>query len=296
MKISSIVAAGLCALAGFVPGICSGTPIRVVALSTVLTEIASKVGGPAATVTGLLPAGVDPHSFEPAPVDLRRVAAADLVLASGLGLENYLERLVANSGTRARVFQAGSVLLDRVPYSEEFGLHEPDPHWWNSIASVERVTRGICSEFSALRPEETAGFNARAQAYLATLESLDSWSRTLLASVPQAHRALVTTHDAFGWFARDYGFTVHPISGVSPEAEPNARKLARLARLIRSQGIPAIFVESSANTALVEALVRETGARLGGALYADGLSPDGDGTTYEGMFRHNVQTIVDALR
>jgi len=106
----------------------------------------------------------------------------------------------------------------------------------------------------------------------------------------------VTTHDAFGWFARDYGFTVHPISGVSPDAEPNARQLAQLARLIRSEGIPAIFAETSTNPALVEALVRETGAGLGGALYADGLSPDGDGTTYEGMFRHNVRTIVEALR
>jgi zinc/manganese transport system substrate-binding protein len=227
---------------------------------------------------------------------LKRVAAADLILASGLGLENYLERLVANSGTRARVVQAGSVLLDRVPYSEEFGVHEPDPHWWNSVAAVERVTRQVCSEFCALRPEEAAGFNARAQEYMASLESLGAWAASLLASVPPAHRHLVTTHDAFGWFARDYGFTVHPISGVSPEAEPNARQLAQLARLVRSDGIKAIFVESSANPNLVEALVRETGARLGGSLYADGLSPDGDGTTYGGMFRHNVQTIADALR
>jgi zinc/manganese transport system substrate-binding protein len=296
LKISTMIAAGLCAAAGIVPWARAGTPIRVVALSTVLTEIASRVGGPAAAVTGLLPAGVDPHSFEPAPVDLKRVAAADLVLASGLGLENYLGRLVANSGTRARVVEAGSVLGDRVPYLKEFGLQEPDPHWWNSIEAVERVTRLVRSEFSALRPEEAAGFSARAQAYLAALESLDGWSRSLLAGVPPAHRHLVTTHDAFGWFARDYGFTVHPISGISPDAEPNARQLAQLARLIRADGIPAIFAETSTNPGLVEALVRETGARLGGALYADGLSPDGDGTTYEGMFRHNVRTIVEALR
>jgi zinc/manganese transport system substrate-binding protein len=296
LKISSIIAAGIWTCALGAPGPACGAPFRVVTLSTVLTEIASQVGGPAASVTGLLPAGVDPHSFEPAPVDLERVAAADLVLASGLGLESYLERLVANSGTRARVVQAGSVLMDRVPYSDEFGMHEPDPHWWNSIAAVERVTRQVCSEFSSLRPGEAAGFNVRAQAYLAALGSLDSWSRPLLAGIPPAHRHLVTTHDAFGWFARDYGFTVHPISGISPEAEPNARQLARLARLIRSDGIPAIFAETSTNPNLVEALVRETGVRQGGALYADGLSPDGDGTTYVGMFRHNVQAIIDALR
>ena len=296
MKISPIVAAVLCAVASAVPGARSEAPIRVVALSTVLAEVATQVGGPAAMVTCLLPAGVDPHSFEPAPVDLKRVAAADLVLASGLGLENYLGRLVANSGTRARVVQAGTVLMDRVPYSEEFGVHEPDPHWWNSIEAVERVTRQVCSEFSSLRPGEAAGFDARAQAYLAALDSLETWSRSQLESVPPAHRQLVTTHDAFGWFARDYGFAVHPISGVSPEAEPNARQLAQLARLIRQDGIPAIFVESSANPSLVEALVRETGARLGGELYADGLSPGGDGTTVAGMFRHNVQTIVNALQ
>jgi zinc/manganese transport system substrate-binding protein len=105
----------------------------------------------------------------------------------------------------------------------------------------------------------------------------------------------VTNHDAFAWFARDYGFSVHPISGLSPDSEPGARALARLADLVRERHIPAIFVESSENSALAAALADETGARLGGTLYADGLSPDGDGATYEGMFRHNVRTIVDAL-
>jgi len=282
--------------ADFAPGPCCAAPLRVVTLSSVLTEIASRVGGSGAAVTGLVPAGVDPHSFEPAPADVKSVAGAEIVLASGIGIENYLDRLVANSGTRARIVEAGSVLADRVPILDEFGRHEPDPHWWNSIDAAEKVTLLTCAEFSRLRPEGAAGYDARARAYLAGLQSLDQWARSLLATVPPARRHLVTTHDAFGWFARDYGFTVHSISGVSPEAEPGARQLAQLVHLIRSQGIPAIFVESSANRGLVEAVVQETGARLGGELYADGLSPDGAGATYAGMVRHNVQTIVEALR
>ncbi len=271
-------------------------PLRVVTLSSVLTEIASEVGGSEVTVTGLLPAGVDPHSFEPAPVDVERVARADIILANGLGLENYLERLVANSGTLARIVEAGSALKGQVPYLDAFGRHEPDPHWWNSVPAAERVAQMVCAQFTSLRPQQRAAFESRTKSYLASLQSLDAWARSVLATVPQGHRQLVTTHDAFGWFARDYAFTVHPISGISPDSDPNARQLAQLAQLIEREKIPAIFVESTTNRSLVEALVRETGARLGGELYADGLSPDGDGTTYAGMIRHNVRTLAEALR
>jgi zinc/manganese transport system substrate-binding protein len=272
------------------------SPLRVVTLSTVLTEIAEKVGGPEVTVTGLLKPGVDPHTFEPAPSDLRKIVDADLVLASGLGVESYLNRLTADSGTRAKIVQAGAALGASPLFIEEHGRREPDPHWWNSIPATIRVTREVAAEFSRLRPASAAEFSARADAWIATLTALDAWARSELAKLPPERRQLVTNHDAFGWFARDYGFTVHPISGLSPDAEPDARGLARLVDFIRRDRIPAIFVENSENSGLADTLAGETGARLGGMLYADGLSPDGDGATYEGMFRHNVRAIGDALR
>ena len=270
--------------------------LRVVTLSTVLTEIAGTLGGPDVAVTGLLQPGVDPHSFEPIPSDLRKLVGADVVLASGLGVEAYLDRLASNSGTDAAIIEVGDVLADHSLFIEEHGRREPDPHWWNSIAATKRVVQAVTAEFCRLRPDSSHDFAGRAEALNARLDALDAWARAQMAVLPQTRRQLVTNHDAFAWFARDYGFTVHPISGLSPDSEPGARDLARLADLVRSEHIPAIFVESSENSALAAALAHETGARLGGMLYADGLSPDGDGATYEGMFRHNVLTIVGALR
>ena len=274
----------------------SAAPLRIVTFSTVLTEIATEVGGPETVVIGLVRPGMDPHTFEPAPDDLRRLAEADLVLASGLGLENNLARAAANSGTRAKIIETGSALDDLALYRAGGGRREPDPHWWNSIPATVRVTRRVATALSILRPSAAAGFAARSDAFIARLDALDRWARVQLSVLPPGRRHLVTSHDAFAWWARDYGFVVHPISGISPEAEPNARDLAALIDFIRRERIPAIFVESSVNPTLATAVTRETGARLGGELYADGLSPDPDGSTYERMFRHNIETIVAALK
>jgi zinc/manganese transport system substrate-binding protein len=285
----ALAAAGLAAPA-------RAQPLRVVTLSTVLTEIATAVGGDAVAVQALLPPGVDPHTFEPSPRDLRALAGADLILASGLGLEPYLHKLAANAGGRAAVAEAGAVLADPLSAAAPGGRREPDPHWWNSVRAAEQVTRGVAGSFAALRPAGAAGFRARAEAYTARLEALDAWARRELAALAPEQRKLVTTHDAFGWFARDYGFTVYPISGLSPDSEPDARHLARLADLIRREHIRAVFVENSENSQLAAALARETGARIGGVLYPDGLTPEPDGSTYERLFRHNVRTLVDGLK
>jgi zinc/manganese transport system substrate-binding protein len=288
-------------------------PLHVVTLFTVLTEIATDVGGPDVEVRGLLPPGVDPHTFEPAPGAMRALADADLVLASGLGLESYLDKLAANSGTHGTIVAVGDGLRDRPPDADgrsspsspptelrrgEFraDARELDPHWWNSVAAAKQVVREVAAAMAAQRPAAAAGFRARADLLVARLDALDAWTRIQFAGLPLERRQLVTTHDAFGWFARDYGFTVHPISGLSPEADPDARDFARLAELIRSQHIPAVFIEDSENSKLAAALAREAGVRLGGTLYPDGLVPDKDGSTYEAMFRHNVLTIVAGLK
>jgi zinc/manganese transport system substrate-binding protein len=271
-------------------------PLRVVALSPILTELARDVGGPEVAVTGLLPLGVDPHTFEPAPADMRALADAELVFASGLGLEIYLDKLAANSGTRARIAAVGDALRGQLVTVEVRGRREPDPHWWNSIAATKQVTRQVAEELSRLRPASSADFARRAAARLGALDALDAWTRDQFAALPAGRRQLVTTHDAFGWFARDYGFTVHPIAGLSPDAEPNARAVARLADLIRQERIPAVFIENAEGGRLAAAVAREAGAQLGGALYGDGLVPGAEGDTYEAMFRHNVLTIAAALR
>ncbi|HEY5079994.1 MAG TPA: zinc ABC transporter substrate-binding protein [Opitutaceae bacterium] len=290
--ISAFMVLGLaaCAAAG-APA--KAAPIRVVTLSTVLTEISREVGGAEVDVLGLVGPGIDPHTFNPSPADMRSVLDADLVLASGLNLEGYLDRLVASVGPGGRVVAVGDFLplVLSTP-----GGGEKDPHWWHSIPDMVAAVELVRGEFARLRPASSGLFARNAAEYTASLRDLESWAASEAARLPPVRRVLVTSHDAFGYLAHDYGFTVHSISGLSTDSEADAKHLAGLVDLIRGEHIPAIFVESSANARLVENLLDETGARLGGMLYADGLGTPGSGAeTYAAMYRHNLGTIVAAL-
>jgi ABC-type Zn uptake system ZnuABC Zn-binding protein ZnuA len=250
------------------------------------------VGGDAAVVTGLVRAGVDPHTFNPSPADIRAVVDADLVLASGLHLEAYLDRLVASSGPRGRVIAVG----DALPLILTGPGGEQDPHWWHSIGDVIAAVDLVRREFDRERPRSSAEFDRNARAYRAALESLKAWVSLELVALPAPGRQLVTSHDAFGYFAHDYGFTVHPIIGTSTESEADARHVARLVDVIRERHIRAIFAEATANPRIVRNLLEETGAALGQPLFADGLGAPGSGAeTYDAMVRHNVAAIVEGL-
>ncbi len=267
-------------------------PLRVVTLNTVLTEIAREVGGGQISVNGLVKPDVDPHSFDPSASDIRALAEADVVLASGLSLESYLDRIASNTG-KARVLKIG----DALPSVLSTGGSEPDPHWWNSIDNVLFASELVRAEYARLRPSSATEFARNAQAYRRRLLALKTEIAREIDTLPPEKRHLVTSHDAFGYFARDYGFTVHAISGLSTDSEPDARHLATLIDLIRRKHIKAVFAESSVNSKLIANLVRETGVRLGGTLYADGLGvAGGDAATYEAMVRLNARTIVESLR
>jgi len=254
------------------------------------------VGGSHVSVVGLVQPGVDPHTFNPSPADIRAVADAEVVLASGLSLEAYLDRLVAGSGSSGRVVAVGDALPEAVAMAGVPGAGERDPHWWHSLDCMLIATDIVRAEFAKARPAAAADFSANAEAYQARLRGLKAWAAAEIGRLPPNRRHLVTSHDAFGYFARDYGFEVHAISGLSTDSEADARHLAGLIDLIRRERIPAVFAEDSANPRLVENLVRETGVRLGATLYADGLGPPGSGAeTYDSMYRHNVRAIVDAL-
>lgn len=290
---AAVLALGLAAGAG-AAGTDEPPPLRVVTLSTVLTEIAREVGGAGVGVTGLVQPGVDPHTFNPAPADIRAVVDADIVLASGLNLEPYLGRLVRNAGPRVRFVAVG----DAVPVilTEPQAGGERDPHWWLCIDDMLFAVDMVRSEFSRARPSGAGDFGRNARAYGLRLSALKAWVSREVSSLPPDRRQLVTSHDAFGYFAHDYGFTVHPVIGLSTESEADARRVARLVDVIRRERIGAVFAESSANPRIVRDLLDETGVRLGGTLYADGLGPAGSGAeTYEAMVRLDVRAIVGAL-
>lgn len=282
----------------------AGETIKVASLSTVLAEIVERVGGDRVTVTALVKAGVDPHEFEPKPEDLKMVAGAQLVLASGKNLEGYFPKLKESAGAKADLIAVGDKLPsikmktsdhDHKEHAGHKGELIEDPHWWQSITNVKLATKIVRDELIKLSPSDTEGFKKNADAYIVQLNALEKWVKLKLAELPRDRRKLVTSHDAFGYFANEYGFNIYAIKGFSSEDEPSSKDVAEACVLIKTEGVKAIFPHSMENPKVLREITRETGAVLGGELYADGLGT-GDASTYEGMIKHNVGTIVDALK
>lgn len=282
-------------------------PLPVASLSTVLTDIARNVGGDRVTVTNIIQPGVDPHDFQPTPRDVRALSKARIILASGLGFESYLEKLRSAVGpgpTFVVVGDAIKPLMVTDHHDHDHGhdhghAHGPDgkmadPHWWHSISNARIATRVIRDALIAADPAGKSAYEANARAYMVKLDDLARWAKVQVARVPRSQRILVTSHDALGYFARDYGFEIHPVEGISTGDQPSSKRVRELITLIKTDGVKAIFAENIENPKVVGEITRETGARLGGTLYADGLGP-AEAATYEDMMRHNVTVIVTGL-
>jgi zinc/manganese transport system substrate-binding protein len=279
--------------------------LKIASFSTVLTEVVQKVGANHVNVAGLVKPGQDPHEYQPTPSDLTQAAGAKLILLSGKHLEHYLDKVQQATGAKAESLAVGDDLptlkmkadpdeSQAKAEADQNGMID-DPHWWNSVANVEKATIIVRDALIKLDPDDRADYEKNARGYLAKLEALDSWAKRKVAELPRDKRKLVTSHDAFQYLAKDYGFKIYAIEGVSTETEPSNRHVAELIDDIKSQQVKAIFLESSLNPKVSREITRETGAKIGGTLYADGLGA-GDGVTYEGMVRHNISTIVDSLK
>jgi ABC-type Zn uptake system ZnuABC Zn-binding protein ZnuA len=279
--------------------------LKIASLSTVLTEIVQEVGGTHVNVAGLVKPGQDPHEYQPSPSDLKEAGEAKLVLLSGKHLEHYLDKVQEATGGKAEAIAVGDALptlkLKAAPDEPEAkAAADPngmidDPHWWNSVINVEKATTIVRDALIKLDPADRGDYEKNANAYLAKLDTLNKWAKRKVAELPRDKRKLVTSHDAFQYLAKDYGFKIYAIEGVSTETEPSNRHVAELIDNIKSQQVKAIFLESTLNPKVSREITRETGAKIGGTLYADGLGA-GEGMTYEGMVRHNISTIVDALK
>ena len=284
--------------AAVVPGLAAAAPaLKVASLSTVLTDLAHNVGGDRVEVVEIVKAGVDPHEFQPTPGDVQEIAGADLVLISGKGLEGYLAKLESSAGGAASKYvDVGGQIRGSLKLKEDNRTVE-DPHWWHSVDNVRQAVAIIRDAFARADTADKDAFAKNAAAYLARLDALDRTLKLKVAELPRGKRKLVTSHDAFGYFARDYGFTVYPVEGVSTADEPSSRQIADLIATLKQQKVKAVFFENTQNPKVLTVITRETGATVGGELYADGLgTSDGDAGTYEAMMRHNVNTLVDALK
>jgi len=284
-------------LASVVIGV-TAEKIRVSSFSTILTEVAQQVGGDRVEVTAHLKPGIDPHDFEPKPSDLKAVANAQIVLLSAKHMEGYVGKLKDATGTKATLVEVGDKGMKSLKLTVQHGDHAhdgEDPHWWHSVRNIAKATKVVRDELIKVSPEDKATFTANAEAYLAKLDALQDWVAAKVAQLPRNQRKLVTNHDAFGYFADEFGFTVMPIAGLSKNDQPGSKKVAELTTKIKAAGVKAVFSENVANPKVIQEITRETGAKFGGELLSDGLGTGANGTV-EGMFKHNVTTIVEALK
>ena len=286
----AVLAAGL-GWAGAAPA----APLKVASLSTVLSDVARNVGGDKVQVEEIVKGGVDPHEFVPSPSDVQLVADAGVVLVSGKGMEGYLSKL--EEGTDQKKFvNVGDQVGNSLKFKEE-GKTIEDPHWWHSVANVRKASEVVRDALIAADPADQAAFTANAAAYQAKLDELDKAIKLKVAELGRDKRKLVTSHDAFQYFARDYGFKIYPIEGLSTAEEPSTRKVAELLTAIKKEKVKSVFFENTQNPKVITQITKETGATVGGELYADGLgAPGSDAATYEAMMKHNVDTIVNALK
>jgi zinc/manganese transport system substrate-binding protein len=286
-------------------GKANAEPWRVASFSTVLTEIAQRVGGEHLAVTGLIKPGQDPHEYQPTPNDLKAAADARLILLSGKHLEQYLDKVQQATGGNSSALAVGDLLptLQVRDEAESPGLSpaantnklSDDPHWWNSVANVEKAVAIVRDKLVSLDPANQSDYERNALVYLRELEETDRWARRKIAELPRDKRKLVTSHDAFQYWARDYGFKLYSIEGVNTATEASSHHVTALIDQIKAKQVKAIFVESTLNPKVSREITRETGAKVGGTLYADGLG-EGEGSTYCGMIRHNAEVVVDSLK
>jgi ABC-type Zn uptake system ZnuABC Zn-binding protein ZnuA len=268
------------------------TALRIVTTTTVFADIVRAIGGDRVDVTSIIPAGVGPEDYEPAPDDARMLTDADLIVSNGVGLDDFLDPLIEAAGKDTAPHL---VLGDGIPTIKVDG--EDNPHFWLDPTLVESYfLPAITVKLSELDPSDAATFEAHRAAYAIRLAALDAANRGAIDTIPSARRALVTVHDAFPYFARHYGF--HLVQAILSNVgqEPSAAELSALVETVKAAKVPAIFSESQFSPRLAKTLADEAGiTNVVTTLFTDSLGPP-PADTYIGMMEWNVGEIVKALR
>ncbi|WP_182086198.1 metal ABC transporter substrate-binding protein [Aureimonas sp. ME7] len=318
-RFAALLAAGASLALVSAPALAQDTPkpLPVVASFSILADMTSRIGGEHVAVKALVGPDGDAHVFEPTPANARDLGSAKLLVTNGLQFEGWLPRLVSTSGFAGQTVVASTGVAP-IPFEE--GDHEEDahghdehahaeeghehhdhgtndPHAWQDLANGQIYARNITEALKTADPANAADYEARGEAYVAELKALDADVRRELGAIPENERKVVTSHDAFGYFAKAYGIEFIAPNGVSTESEASAGEVAAIIRQIRADGIRAVFVENIADPRLVQRIAAETDAKVGGALFSDALSKEDEGaSTYVDMFRHNVSELVKALK
>jgi zinc/manganese transport system substrate-binding protein len=277
-------------------------PLPVVASFSILADMVKQVGGPHVEVSSLVGPNSDAHVFDPTPSDAKRLAAAKLVVVNGLGFEGWMSRLIKSSGYKGPVLTA-SKGVKTIPMAKSDHGHghshshtAPDPHAWQSLLNARQYVENIRVSLSAAMPAHSADFQSRATDYLKQIDALEKSTQARIAAVPMERRRVITSHDAFGYFARAYKVNFYPLQGLSTASEPSAADVVRIVNEIKKNKVTAIFAENISDPRVLQRVAKDTGANIGGTLYADALSvPGTQADTYLKMFEHNVSTIVSGI-
>lgn len=286
------------------PAFAAGSGVLdVVATTGMVGDVVAHVGGDRVNVQTLMGPGVDPHLYKPTSADAGRLAKADVIFYNGLMLEGRMtdlfERLAA-SGRKVFAVSSG-IPREQLLSPEEFEGHY-DPHLWFDVSLWAKTVPVIVEGLSAADPEGSEFYRSNGDRLIARMGELDAWCREQAALVPAERRVLVTSHDAYNYFGRAYGFEVVGLQGVSTVSEAALADVASLADFLKKRGIPAIFAESSVNPEAIKRVSEDSGVRIGGELFSDAMGSQGemlggfDVGTYEGMVRYNMTTIAGALK
>jgi zinc/manganese transport system substrate-binding protein len=265
-------------------------PLKVVASFSILGDFVKNVGGERVEVTTLVGPDGDVHVYTPTPADARKVTEAKLLVVNGFGLEGWLPRLLQAAGGKASI-----VTVTKGIAPLRLGS-DADPHAWQSVANAKLYVTNIRDALAAADPADADYFVRKTEAYLAKLDALDAEVRQAVGQIPESRREVISTHDAFGYFASRYGIRFIAPLGVSTESEASARDIAAIIKQVKAAHIPAVFLERISDPRLMRRISAETGAKIGGTLYSDSLTDEkGDAPTYIDMVRHNIRTLTSAL-
>jgi manganese/zinc/iron transport system substrate-binding protein len=276
--------------------------LNVVTTTTMITDLVRNIGGDSIRVQGLMGSGVDPHLYKASEGDVSKLTNADVVFYSGLHLEGKLVDVFERMGQSSNTVALAEVLDKDGLIGSEYFASSYDPHIWFNIEYWKQITSYLADELGKIDPKNADFFEKNKLAYLEQLDQLEKEVRQTIATLPEDKRVLVTAHDAFSYFGKEYGFEVVGLQGLSTATEAGVQDVQNLADLIIDKQVKAIFVETSVPKRTIEALQQAVKAQgfdtqIGGTLYSDALGNAGtDEGTYIGMFRYNVGTIVQALK
>jgi zinc/manganese transport system substrate-binding protein len=270
--------------------------LDVVVSFSILADMTRKIGGENVTVYALVGPNEDAHVYQPSPADAVLLSDADLVIVNGLGFEGWIDRLIDAANYRGEIVvaSAGVQVIGGSAHGDHY--HGADPHAWQSLANARLYLRNIAAGLQSADASAAISYGTALAAYLQEVEFAEDEIRATLSRIPARSRKVITSHEAFAYYADAYGIAFLAPQGLSTDAEPSASDIAALIRQVRDENVGAVFLESISDPRLLTQIARETDALIGGTLFSDALSDEsGPAATYLEMMRHNTRTIANAL-